>query len=261
MFWITVDKKLWLKAADNCKERWKLWNRVGSNPVLVSKRHLVLEKTKWTDLVESALPRSGVRNSFYLKMTFGCALIPSFVSSLQHCRLPPSPCQLSQSCSELSCMKSVSSTLAWGSFTPTVVMLCSQILHPSLCQASSLAVPGLRGRGSVWLGSSQLLLGMVRAIARNGEDSRETWWREEEWWDFTCSVQDGVTPLSLCLSLSPPSPPFFYFFFKIKCLNVVDTVSETQNSICSKFWMYWSGVFESTLWYLCCMWTLNYECQ
>lgn len=46
MFWITVDKKLWLKAADNCKERWKLWNRVGSNPVLVSKRHLVLEKTK-----------------------------------------------------------------------------------------------------------------------------------------------------------------------------------------------------------------------
>lgn len=132
-------------------------------------------------------------------------------SHLQHCRLPLSPCQLSLSCSELSCIKS----LAWGSFTPTVVILCSQILHPSQCQAALLPVPGLRGSRSmcVELGSSQQLLAVARATVRNGEDRGGT--------SHVLSTLESVCSR------------YFFFFFK-KCLNV-GAVSETQNSICAEF--------------------------
>ena len=170
-----VDKKLWLKAMDNCNERWKLWNWVESNSVLVSETFSV-RKTKLTDLVSKNC-LGQVWGAFLLEKGqrwLDYSLIRSCFSNLQHCGLSPSPCQHLQSYSELSFAKSIRSTLTGGSFTLTVVILCLQILHATHCQATSLPVPGLKGRGIVWmwLGSSQHLLGMFRAIARNEKDSR-----------------------------------------------------------------------------------------
>lgn len=119
--WITAGKKLRLKAAGSCKGRWKLWNTVGSNPVVVSKRHLVLEKLdEWISLSESCLDQ--VWDTFLRedqgRLVAVCSITPA---------ASPPVCSFARCCFHLASFSqagvlsyttSISDATTWGSFTP-----------------------------------------------------------------------------------------------------------------------------------------------
>lgn len=108
LFWITTDKKLWLKIA----RQVGAWELSRIKPSTSLKETFSVTRIKWRDLVSKSclgqmwapfLPKKDQRR-------LECSLIHGWFSRLQPCRVLLSPWQLFSSCSELACTESIRST-------------------------------------------------------------------------------------------------------------------------------------------------------